>query len=280
MRQLSSKNVDVISHIMLKVQSEKAALESDMQRYQALRSIYAKETNKLVRILSPERLEKLIAVTRRNMSKCATSLTLQKTILKYFGEAHKTLDKAIAQADEIASLSENITRDFEQDHGIANIRVRRLRLEKFKQEITRLEAKHGDLQETKTLFFREQMSITNRFYDSVCSASRKIFKRAQRDATQWNNNLMVPMETYVREHHTQLRRRLESVKRIHRASDTVETRLKELTTMQSVLHEQKDQFTILENQMYALLSRSEPKLDDGEEPVGAEILYWDRKAGF
>jgi len=280
LRQLSSKNVDVISHIMLKVQSEKAALESDMQRYQALRSIYAKETNKLVRILSPERLEKLIAVTRRNMSKCATSLTLQKTILKYFGEAHKTLDKAIAQADEIASLSENITRDFEQDHGIANFRVRRLRLEKFKQEITRLEAKHGDLQETKTLFFREQMSITNRFYDSVCSASRKIFKRAQRDATQWNNNLMVPMETYVREHHTQLRRRLESVKRIHRASDTVETRLKELTTMQSVLHEQKDQFTILENQMYALLSRSEPKLDDGEEPVGAEILYWDRKAGF
>jgi len=30
------------------------------------------------------------------------------------------------------------------------------------------------------------------------------------------------METYVREHHTQLRRRLESVKRIHKASDTVE----------------------------------------------------------
>jgi len=281
LRQLSSKNVDVISHIMLKVQSEKAALESDMQRYQALRSIYAKETNKLVRILSTERLEKLIAITRRNMASCATSLTLQKSISKYFEKTHKSLDMAIAQADEIASLSENITRDFEQDHGIANFRVRRLRLEKFKQEITRLETKHSNLQETKTLFFREQMSITNRFYDSVCAASRKIFKRALRDATQWNNNLMVPMETYVREHHTQLRRRLESVKRIHRASDTVETRLKELTVMQRSLHEQNDQFTELEEQMTTLLvlDKNNTKANDVEEPQGAEILYWDQNKG-
>ena len=275
LRQLSSKNVDVISHIMLKVQSEKAALESDMQRYQALRSIYAKETNKLVRILSAERLEKLIAVTRRNMAKCATSLTLQKTISHYFEKAHRIVDKAIAQANEIASLSESITRDFEQDHGIANFRVRRLRLEKYKQEITRLESKHSDLQDTKTLFFREQMSITNRFYDSVCAASRQIVERAQKEAIQWNNNLMVPMETYVREHHTQLRRRLESVKRIHRASDTVETRLKELTIVQSGLHDQKDQFTTLEQIMSTLLSDdSALPSKEAEDAIGAKILQW------
>ena len=280
LRQLSSKNVDVISHIMLKVQSEKAALESDMQRYQALRSIYAKETNKLARILGLERLEKLIAVTKRNMASCATSLTLQKSISKYFDQIHSCLDAAIAQANEIASLSENITRDFEQDHGIANFRVRRLRLEKFKQEVTRLESKHSDLQETRTLFFREQMSITNRFYESVCAASRKIFKRALRDATQWNNNLMVPMETYVREHHTQLRRRLESVKRIHKASDTVEARLKELTTMQNKLYEQNDEFTALEQRMSSLLAIDESEIDDSEELASAEILYWDKKQSF
>ena len=33
LKQLSSKNTDVISHIMLKVQSEKSSLEKDMQRY-------------------------------------------------------------------------------------------------------------------------------------------------------------------------------------------------------------------------------------------------------
>lgn len=283
LKQLSSKNTDVISHIMLKVQSEKSSLEKDMQRYQALRAVYAKETTKLVKILSKERLEKLIAITKHNMTRCATSMTLQKTISKYFERMNSYLDSAIKQANEIAVLSEGITRDFEHDHGIANFRVRRLRLEKFKQEINRLELKHSGLKETKTLFFREQMSITNRFYESVCTVSRKIFEKALRDSVAWNNNLMVPMETYVREHHTQLRRRLESVKRIHKASDTVEQRLQELTEMQKSLVIQHDDFTKHQNSLVNLLVEAEtantpPELENTN--ASANVLYWDHKVSF
>jgi len=282
LKQLSSKNTDVISHIMLKVQSEKSALEKDMQRYQALRTVYSKETTKLVQILSADRLEKLIATTKHNMARCASSITLQKTISQYFDRLNYYLDSAITQASEIAVLSESITRDFEQDHGIANFRVRRLRLEKFKQEVARLEAKHSNLKETKTLFFREQMSITNRFYESVCQASRKIFSRALRDATNWNSNLMVPMETYVREHHTQLRRRLESVKRIHKASDTVEQRLAELNQMQEKLVEQHDQFGQHKNTLIELLREADDTGESGDldDSSGADILYWDHKTKF
>jgi len=281
LKQLSSKNTDVISHIMLKVQSEKSSLEKDMQRYQAMRSVYAKETKKLVKILSPERLEKLIAITKHNMARCATSITLQKTISKYFERLNHYIDSAIEQANEIAVLSEGITRDFEHDHGIANFRVRRLRLEKFKQEVNRLELKHSSLKQTRTLFFREQMSITNRFYESVCTVSRKIFSRALKDATNWNNNLMVPMETYVREHHTQLRRRLESVKRIHKASDTVEQRLEELTTMQAQLVAQHDDFTSRQNTLVGLLSEVEASdMSSDKESASGNVLFWDHKVSF
>ena len=283
LKQLSSKNTDVISHIMVKVQSEKSSLEKDMQRYQALRAVYSKETTKLARTLSSDRLEKLIAVTKHNMAKCATSITLQKTISKFFERFNYYIDSGINQANEIAVLSENITRDFEQDHGIANFRVRRLRLEKFKQEVSRLETKHRHLQDTKTLFFREQMSITNRFYESVCQASRKIMSRALQDATNWNNNLMVPMETYVREHHTQLRRRLESVKRIHKASDTVEQRLQELSVMQGQLLEQHKKYTELQGILSELLGESndsEAPQEEVEKQTGADILYWDHKTSF
>lgn len=282
LRQLSSKNTDVISHIMLKVQAEKSSLEVDMQRYQALRAVYAKETTKLARILAPERLEKLIAVTKHNMAKCATSMTLQKTISKYFERLNHYLDSAIEQANEIATMSESITRDFEKDHGIANFKVRRLRLERYKQDVARLEAKHSNLKETRTLFFREQMSITNKFYESVCSASRKIFSRALKDSNNWNNNLMVPMETHVREHHTQLRRRLESVKRIHRASDTVEARLSELNVQHGMLVKQNDELTGMQKRLTELLEEAElaNEPETVEEQETAEVLYWEHKTNF
>ena len=287
LRQLSSKNTDVISHIMLKVQAEKSSLEVDMQRYQALRAVYAKETTKLARKLAPEKLEKLIAITKHNMAKCATSVTLQKTISKYFEHLNSYLDSAIEQANGIATLSENITRDFEKDHGIANFKVRRLRLERYKQDVARLEAKHSNLKQTKTLFFKEQMSITNKFYESVCSASRKIFSKALKDANNWNNNLMVPMETHVREHHTQLRRRLESVKRIHRASDTVEARLEELNIQHSTLVKQNDTLSALQNKLTKLLEEGETAAEQAKSAVqekvekeSAEVLYWEHKTKF
>ena len=44
---------------------------------------------------------------------------------------------------------------------------------------------------------------------------------------------MAPMETQVREHHLQLRRRLESVKRIHNASEELESRMRELDEMRT-----------------------------------------------
>jgi len=279
LKQLSTKNTDVISNIMVKVQSEKSALENDMKRYQALRAVYSKETTKLARILSAERLEARIAKTKHLMAKSATSVSLQRAVTHYFEQLNSYLDDAIMQSNEIAYLCENITRDFEQDHGIANFSIRRLRLEKYKQEVSRLERKHLKLMDTRSLFFREQMSITNRFYDSVCNASRKIFERASRDATNWNNNLMVPMETYVREHHTQLRRRLESVKRIHKASDTVEARLRELGIMQTELTEQHSNFNAITKEFDALLNEvPQAPMADGDHT--AEILYWSHKPSF
>ena len=46
---------------------------------------------------------------------------------------------------------------------------------------------------------------------------------------------MSPLETQVREHHLQLRRRLDSIKRIHGASDELEDRIAELEQQDEAL---------------------------------------------
>ena len=46
---------------------------------------------------------------------------------------------------------------------------------------------------------------------------------------------MAPMETQVREHQIQLKRRLESIKRIHQATDTLEDRINELRHVENNL---------------------------------------------
>ncbi|MDE2358422.1 MAG: GTPase, partial [Betaproteobacteria bacterium] len=75
--------------------------------------------------------------------------------------------------------------------------------------------------------------------ESIASRSKHIYKVANRDVEAWLKAVMSPLETQVREHHIQLRRRLDSIRRIHRASDELETRIVELEQSREALETQR-----------------------------------------
>jgi prefoldin subunit 5 len=57
------------------------------------------------------------------------------------------------------------------------------------------------------------------------------------------------METQVREHQLHLRRRLESIKRIHKATDTLEDRITELQHMEGGILKQLQDLSRLQQQI-------------------------------
>jgi hypothetical protein len=90
-----------------------------------------------------------------------------------------------------------------------------------------------------SLVFTEQRALTRKFFESSVAKIRAIYKMANRDADNWLKTIMSPMESQVREHQVQLRRRLESIKRIHQASDTLEERVQELEQIRDGIREQE-----------------------------------------
>jgi len=75
--------------------------------------------------------------------------------------------------------------------------------------------------------------------------ARRTFELANRDVEQWLRAVMSPLETQVREYQLQLKRRLESVKRIHQATDTLEDRVEELKQAEAQLLRQLDELAAL-----------------------------------
>ena len=67
-----------------------------------------------------------------------------------------------------------------------------------------------------------------RFFETIASRVKHVYVVANRDVEAWLKAVMSPLETQVREHHLQLRRRLDSIRRIHQASGDLEERIAEL----------------------------------------------------
>jgi DNA repair exonuclease SbcCD ATPase subunit len=118
---------------------------------------------------------------------------------------------------------------FASEHGIEPFSPPTFSMLKYQKEVERLERAYNVHFNTLwNMVSKAKFTLMKRFFETIAIRVKHVYDIANRDLESWLKAVMAPLETQVREHHIQLRRRLESVKRIHRASDELEERLTEL----------------------------------------------------
>jgi hypothetical protein len=263
---LSGKNMDVIEHMMKKVKADKEIFEKSLQRFQATRSIFSQQTNVLYTHLNLKNLDGQIAQTKKDMDISMTTAGLKTCMDNFFRHAIETMEAAAKQAGEIKAMMEGVYKKFQEEHGLANVKPGGFSVARYLREIKRLQDKHDQYMKGVSLVFTEQRALTRKFFESSVAKIRAIYKLANRDADNWLRTIMSPMESQVREHQVQLRRRLESIKRIHQASDTLEERVQELEQIRDGIREQESS---LESRVAAVLKVLH--FDKSGEPAAANI---------
>ena len=256
---LSGKNMDVIEHMMKKVRVDKEHFEKSLQRFQATRSIFSQQTNVLYSHLNMKTLDQLIAQTKKNMEISLTTPGLKAAMQQFFADAYVTMENVSKQTQEIKDLMDGVYKKFQEEHGLTNVKPAAFSVTKYLREIKRLEAKHEHFFKGLSTFMKEQNNVVRQFFESAVSKVRAVYAMANRDTDNWLKTIMSPMESQVREHQIQLRRRLESIKRIHQASDTLEDRLNELKHVQESMAEQQ---RALDARVGAILANLNTKTDD------------------
>lgn len=234
--ELRGKNKGVVEYMMGKVRAEKEEFDGALQHYYAVRSVFTTLTNKLFANLGIEQLKTLTQQTRLVMKEAAFSRKLTEAMAAYFQAARENLSKSNREVGEILNMMEAVYKKFSVEHGLKLYSPSNFSLLRYEKEIDRLEQWcNNNLNTMVSLLTREKNSITQKFFEEVATLVRHAFERANRDAENWLRAIMAPMETQVREHQIQLKRRLESIKRIHQATDTLEERIQELEQVERSL---------------------------------------------
>ncbi len=82
----------------------------------------------------------------------------------------------------------------------------------------------------------------------------QVFEIANRETEGWLKALIAPMEIQVREHKIQLKRRLESVSRIHAATETLDERIAELQTAGASVSDQLQELARINERIHQVLA--------------------------
>jgi hypothetical protein len=237
---LRGKNQDVVEHMMTRVKEEKEVFERGLARYTALRTVFTQHTNDLFEIIGLPALRNNASQTRQRIEDSPFTRGVREAMGDFFARLRADFDQAGRQGAEIHDLMRAMYMRFAHEHDIDIYVPPQLSVLKYLKEIERMERAYNTHFNTLwNMVSKAKYPLMKQFFETIASRARHIYKVANRDVDGWLRAVMSPLETQVREHHIQLRRRLDSVRRIHRASDELESRILELEQAREALESQR-----------------------------------------
>ena len=236
LRALRGKNQDVVEHMMDRVREEKELFERGLQRFTALRTVFTQQTNSLFDVIGLEALRANAGRTRRGIERSPFTKGVRTAMTDFFTAIRRDFDDAARRSFEIHDMMRAMYARFSAEQGTEPFVPPPFSMLKYQKEIDRLERAYNEHFNTLwNMLSKAKFSLTKRFFETIASRVKHVYDIANRDVESWLRAVMSPLETQVREHHLQLRRRLDSVKRIHNASGELEERIVELEQQDEAL---------------------------------------------
>ncbi|MEC5399247.1 dynamin family protein [Uliginosibacterium sp. H1] len=270
MGDLRGKNQSVIEYMMRKVRAEKDEFEQGLAKYHATRSVFTNLQNRLFAHLGMDTLRSETRRTREAMVDSNFSRGLRDAMREYFGNLRNNLKRSGNEITEITEMLDAMYKKFSVEHGLKLAAPASFSTWRYERDIARLERAFEDqLNTLGAMITQWKGTVTQRFFETIAVEARKTFETANRDVEHWLRAVMAPLETQVREYQLQLKRRLESVKRVHEATGTLEERLGELQQAETALLRQLEELGAIRRGLEASLGQSLNGTDQDEHSLAA-----------
>jgi DNA repair ATPase RecN len=191
--------------------------------------------------------------------------TIRGSMDNFFSELKTRLISSDSQIEEIKKMMDVMYEKFSKDHGLRKTDPPAFSTLRYQKELAKLERAYKEQFNTAfNMIANEKMTLTSKFFETLASRVIHVFEVANRDIENWLKAVIAPMESQVREHQLQLRRRLESIKRIYKATDTLEDRIAELESIEKSIQAQLDDLKVLRMHMNNALTFESGVVDQPE----------------
>jgi hypothetical protein len=254
LKSLRGKNQNIIEHMMKRIDFERVEFDASLLKLQGTRAVFTRLSTEVFTRLGMDVLKEEIRTTRQAMDKSKFSSGLRQAVKEFFAQIRANLTISGQKTDEITEMMTVMYRKFSTEHGLTVSTPMPFSLEKYQQEVKMIEGVCQKQFGTTAILTTPQVIIMEKFFDSIASRVKQSFLLANRDVEAWLKVVMAPLEAQIWEYKAQLKRRKQSIERIHLATDTLEEKVEALEKMQADLEAQQKTLRLLEGELKEAVS--------------------------
>jgi hypothetical protein len=261
--ELHGKNEDVMHHMLARVRTEKETFEKSLLQFAATRSVLARNTNTLFSHLGMDAFREQVIASNGAIDGAMFSSAVLDAMRSFFRHNRELFEKADAVVREISNMMMAMYKKFGGEFGLKLAAPAQFSMQRYLKEIDRVEDSFNKRFGAMSMITEYKRGLATRFFGVVASRIQTAFEVANRDAETWLKAVMNPLELQIKERQQQLRRRLDSIKRIHEATDTLEDRVTELREAEKVMMAQVIALDHLREEMETMLAQEMMTSVDG-----------------
>lgn len=260
LKSLRGKNRKVIEHMMQRIDVEKVEFDASLLKLQGTRAVFTRLSMEVFTSLGMEILKEDILNARDAMQRSNFSIGLRQAVRVFFDQARQHLMLSGQKTEEISEMMTVMYRKFSTEHGLAVSIPMPFSLQKYRDEIELIEDVYHKQFGAAAIMTTPQVVLMQKFFDSIVSRVKHSFLQANRDVEAWLKVIMAPLEAQIREHKSQLKRRLQSMQRIHLATDSLEEKIQVIEILQTELQADKDAMLQLQHGLMSALEAEDSLL--------------------
>ncbi len=259
---LRGKNRATLEQIARRVKLERAEFDGTLRQTQALRMVLGRHEQSIHNTIRIDQLKRHVREARHQMRASSLSIGLSQgmnSLLMAVRADFRTLSHHVT---EVQSMMAAMYASFNREHGLVLGAPSPFSTQSFIDELERIEALHRQQFGALSLVTTEKWALTRRFFESVAVRIRDVYERAGEDIQNWLRALMAPIDSQVREHQAQLRRRVDSVRRVMEASGHLQERIAQIEEDRTRVDAELDRSERLAAEVTALLAHEAPAIAD------------------
>jgi hypothetical protein len=254
LKSLRGKNQNIIEHMMKRIEVEKKEFDASLLKLQGTRAVFTRLSTEVFTSLGMDILKEDVRKTRDAMDKSRFTIGLRAAVKAFFAQIQNNLALSGQKTEEITEMMTVMYRKFSTEHGLALSSPMPFSLEKYRKEIEMIEGVYHKQFGAAAIMTTPQVALMAKFFDSIASRVKQSFLQANRDVEAWLKVVMAPLEAQIWEHRSQLKKRKQSIERIHMATDSLEEKVEALEKIQAELDEYKKALVMLETELNNAIS--------------------------
>jgi Dynamin family len=235
---LRGKNRNVVELMAGRIKNERTEFERSLRHLQALRTVFSRHSQSIYTAISIDQLKRHVRGAREVMKASNFSLGLRDGMTSLVTSVRGDLDEVTRLVDETATLMVAMYKQFNAEHGLTLGQPMLFATKRYYVELDQVESLYRKQFGAISLVTTEKSALMRRFFESVAARIKELYDLAARELETWLRAVLAPIEGQVREHQLQLRRRLDSVRRVMDASDSLESRITELNDSRNQVDQQ------------------------------------------